>query len=383
MPTNLTAEAAAAYQRYLEARTVEDKIKALEEFIALAPKHKGTEKLLKQVKKTLTKLKLSVEKRKALSKRTTGTHPAFIIQKEGDAQISLIGVPASGKTTLFNVLTGSKIQIEKKSIFPSVGIFRFSGIYFQLIDFPSIASPNPSSILHGKKIMGLIRNSDLVSIIIDLTQDIQWQLDTLIGALRNSKIIVDRPLPPIKFEKRRKGGLKILGADYIGYSEEDIADILRSLNVSNGLLEIYGPATIEDLTLALDDSTVFKPAIIVFTKSDLVESVILPEDLCTKIPCISFSAKKPESIKTFGNLLKNKLGLIRVWTRKKDIIKERALVLKEGATVRDAAEKIHTDFVKKFRYAIIERKNSKIPKMRVGLNFKLEDDDILSIFIKE
>ena len=72
-----------------------------------------------------------------------------------------------------------------------------------------------------------------------------------------------------------------------------------------------------------------------------------------------------------------------MWTRKRDIIKERALVLKEGATVRDAAEKIHTDFVKKFRYAIIERKNSKIPKMRVGLNFKLEDDDILSIFIKE
>ena len=41
--SNLGPEARAAYAKYLDATTIEEKIRKLEEFISKIPKHKGTE----------------------------------------------------------------------------------------------------------------------------------------------------------------------------------------------------------------------------------------------------------------------------------------------------------------------------------------------------
>lgn len=57
MPINATAEYYLAEKRYLDARTKEEKIAALEEMIRQLPKHKGTENLLAQLRKRLAKLK--------------------------------------------------------------------------------------------------------------------------------------------------------------------------------------------------------------------------------------------------------------------------------------------------------------------------------------
>jgi hypothetical protein len=46
MPTNLPAEARAKWAKVMEAKTPEEKILALQEFISAVPKHKGTENLL-------------------------------------------------------------------------------------------------------------------------------------------------------------------------------------------------------------------------------------------------------------------------------------------------------------------------------------------------
>ncbi|MEM4765623.1 MAG: hypothetical protein QXE85_00885, partial [Nitrososphaerota archaeon] len=45
MPANLPAEAERALAKYQVARTIEEKIRALEEALSLIPDHKGTEKL--------------------------------------------------------------------------------------------------------------------------------------------------------------------------------------------------------------------------------------------------------------------------------------------------------------------------------------------------
>ena len=84
-----------------------------------------------------------------------------------------------------------------------------------------------------------------------------------------------------------------------------------------------------------------------------------------------------------GETLLKTLNVIRVWTRKKSGIAEKPLVLPSGATVRDAAEKIHSEFLKNFKYAIVERPESKVKRMRVGLNFQLKDGDVLYIHIED
>ena len=103
MPTNLPAEWSKYYEAYQNARTPEEKIKALKEVIAHTPKNKATEKILGQFKRKLAGLKKEVEKRKAKSGGRSLSVP-----KEGDAQVSIIGLPNSGKSTFLKRLTNSE-----------------------------------------------------------------------------------------------------------------------------------------------------------------------------------------------------------------------------------------------------------------------------------
>ena len=385
MPTNLPAEAQAAWQKYLSAKSLEDKIKALEEYISLIPKHKGTEKLLMQVKKTLTKLKLELSKKREIRKKTA-IHPAFSIPKNEDAQLTLLGLPGTGKTALFNYLTNNNVPFGKTTLLPNVGIFRFQGAVFQVIDLPPVFSENIDETPNGRSILSLVRNSDLILLIIDLSQDIDWQFNTLINLLKKSRIIIDRSPPPIKFIRLSRGGIQIHGANYTPFSLDELKDLIKSLGILNCILEINGNVDEEDILNALDKRTVFKKSIIIATKADIQdahEKLRSLAKLAKNLRIISSSALAKIGKMELGQAVLSELNLIRVWTRKNGKIAERALVLPKGATVRDAAEKIHTDFVRKFKYAIVERPGSKIKRLRVGLNFELEEGDILMIHVSD
>ena len=385
MPTNLPAEAQLAWQKYLEAKTLSEKIKALEQFISLVPKHKGTEKLLMQVKKTLTKLKLEASRKKELRKGS-GIHPAFSIPKEEDAQIVLFGLPGTGKTALFNYLTENNIPYGKPTLLPNVGVLKYKGAVFQIIDLPPIFSDNIDSTPNGRSILSLVRNCDLVLLVTDLSQDIEWQLSTLMRVLKTARIIIDRDPPPIKFMKLSKGGIQIYGANNTPFNLDELKDFINSLGILNCILEIYGPVDEEDILNALDRRTVYKKAIIVATKADIpnVEmNIEMLKQLAGKLPIVFTSALAKKGKEKLGDTIFSSLGLIRVWTKKDGKISERALVLPKGATVKDAAEKIHSDFVKKFKYAIVEREGGKVKRFRVGLNFTLEDNDVLLIYTTE
>ena len=56
MPTNLPPQCKTLERKYLEAETLPEKIKTLEEYYSAIPKHKGTERLRSQIKRKLSKL---------------------------------------------------------------------------------------------------------------------------------------------------------------------------------------------------------------------------------------------------------------------------------------------------------------------------------------
>ena len=64
MPTNLPPQARVKFEEYTQAKTPEEKIKKLREFYALIPKHKGTEKLEKFIRRRIAELRKEVEKKK-------------------------------------------------------------------------------------------------------------------------------------------------------------------------------------------------------------------------------------------------------------------------------------------------------------------------------
>ena len=109
MPANLPAEAKQKYREASLARNPEEKIKKLQEFMSLFPKHKGTENLRAQVKRKISLLKQEIEDKK--QKRTgVSSGPRDFVEKEGDAQIVLLGPTNVGRSSLLSTLTNSKVQ---------------------------------------------------------------------------------------------------------------------------------------------------------------------------------------------------------------------------------------------------------------------------------
>jgi len=283
MPANLPAEWYATEKKYLEARTLEEKIFWLEKLISKTPKHKGTENLLADLRKRLSKLKALLEKKS----KKVGGYVQF--KKVGSILISLLGVTNSGKSYWLNKLCNTNIEsseIEYETKEPKTGIFLYKGIDFQLVEIPSFFLPRH---------MWIARISDANIFLISNTMDINTQLETL-----------------------------------------------EKIKENFGLQNVF---------LVLND----------------VVSDNYPQN---------FELKMSEYEKVFETIW-NSLNKIRVFTKPPGKeISERALVLDRGSKVLDAVKEINEKMLEGFKYCIVYRGNNKI---RVNLNFELQDGDIIEI----
>jgi len=86
--TNLPAEARSKWLRVMEAKTPEEKIRAIQDFLSSVPKHKGTENLVYWAKRRLAELREEAEKQR---KKSKGGGISFFLEKEGAGQVLLLG----------------------------------------------------------------------------------------------------------------------------------------------------------------------------------------------------------------------------------------------------------------------------------------------------
>ena len=84
----------------------------------------------------------------------------------------------------------------------------------------------------------------------------------------------------------------------------------------------------------------------------------------------------------FNDMIWMNLGLVKVYTKQPGKKKEdKPLALKNGATVRDVAEIVHKDFLKRFKFARIYGKNAKFEGQMVGLDHVMKDDDTVELHL--
>ena len=79
MPANLPPQYKDAEDRYRQAKTTPEKILALEEMPAIIPHHKGTDKLIAQLRKRLSQHKEESQRRSTAARKID----PFAIKKEG------------------------------------------------------------------------------------------------------------------------------------------------------------------------------------------------------------------------------------------------------------------------------------------------------------
>ena len=164
MPANLPVEYFKLEREYWKASTKKEKIRILQQMIAVIPKHKGSEHLIGDLKKRIAKLKEEVrkeeKKKKSLARRVG-------IKKEGAAQVCLVGYPNTGKSYLMNKLCNTKLastQIPFETTEPAIGTMFYKGIKIQLVEIPSVYE----GFYDKKRIyVGIAKNADLVVIVGD------------------------------------------------------------------------------------------------------------------------------------------------------------------------------------------------------------------------
>lgn len=391
MPTNLPAEAKRKWAEVSATKNPREKLQLMQEFLSLVPKHKGTAKLCAQVKKQMATLRREIEEKKQRKAGKGG--PKFFIEKEGAAQIVIIGLTNVGKSSLLRAVTNAKVEVSPNPYTtrePVPGILNYHDIQFQIVEAPALMEGSADGRAWGLQSLALARNADGLILMVDLSQDAVGELSLILGEMEKARILVSRPRARVEIEKKFMGaGLRIiLVGRLVDCTIRDVEELLRSYKVTDAVVKIYGEAALDDVEDAIFESTVYKPTIIVANKTEVEGAEkklkLLEAYVGGKLPILPVSCKNGFNTEKLGETLFKTLDIIRVYTKEpgEREFSKKPFTLKRGATVYELAKNIHSDFSKNFAFARVWSKRLIFSPQKVGAGFVLEDGDIVEIHVK-
>ncbi len=388
MPTNVSAEYSAQREKYEAATTLQQKIIELEKLISLAPSHKGAENLRRELRRQLAKLKAELAKKKAQEKQSSGAaKDEFSIKKEGAAQVCIVGATNSGKSTLINSVTNAKIPVGHFAFttrVPTPAMMPFEDVLIQLVEIPAVFE-NSTVTTTGRRSMTLVRNTDCILITVDLSNNPVETAKMVIKELYNADIRLNQEKPPVVIERVGGGGIQIFGENKFQEDISVVKEYLKDSKIHNIVIRFEKPTTFQQFVDALDASIVYKKGLIVGTKGDLPGSAegfeALKKEFGDQFTIVPISALMNKNLDALKKAIYDTLDIIRVYTRSQGgKIADQPLVLKKGATIEDAARKIHKHFVENFKMAIVFRESDKVKRKQVGLAYPLQEGDIIQIY---
>jgi len=328
MPANLTPQYLEAELKFKQAKTMPEKIKALEVMMAVIPKHKGTERLRGQLKSRMAKLKEELQRRPTVAR----AEQAYNIKREGAAQSILLGLPNSGKSSLLSQITGASSEVADYPFTtqkPIPGMMKYENLQIQLVDTPPIQLDH---IEPG--FPNLIRNADALLLLVDLAENPLFQMDILLKELNEMRIrvVVKGPIPSME------SGWICLRALVVG----------NKCDVKNAMEEY------RKLENRFKDTFLMLP----------------------------LSAREGMNFEELKKEVYQLLNIIRVYTKipgKEPDLSE-PVVLKKGSTIEDVALSVHKDFAAKLRYARVWG-SGKFDGQMVKRDYLVSEGDVIELHI--
>jgi len=390
MPANLPVEAKIKWSEASQTRNPKEKIKRFQEFLSLIPKHKGTENLRSQIKRKISILRKEIAEKK--HKKTGSGGPKIYVEKQGDAQIVILGPTNVGRSSLLSILTNAKVEISDylyttKELIP--GMFRYEDLQFQIVEAPAIIEGSAEGGSWGLKTLTSARNADGLLLMVDLSNNPIEQFSSISQELEKARILTRKPKGRVEIEKRHYGfGLKtILLGKLIDCTPQDLEHLLGSYGISNATVKILGEVTLDDIEDAIFEGTVYRPTILIGNKTDLPETEKEIENLKryvgNALKTLAISCRKEYEINTLGHQIFDMLDIIRIYTKEpKKPISPKPFTLKKGSNISTLAKAIHTDFSKRFSHAKLWSKRLRFSPQKVGAMFQLEDGDTVELHMK-
>jgi ribosome-interacting GTPase 1 len=326
MPTNLPPEYFEVEKRYKAAETPAEKVETLEELLGTIPKHKGTDKLRANLRRRLAKLKATAQTVKKTGKRSSSS---FHIDREGAAQILVIGSSNAGKSALVDVLTNASPEVSATPFStwsPTPGMMPIDNIQVQLVDTPALNRDYVEP-----ELMDLIRRADLVLIVIDLQADPFQQLEDTLAQMEEHRIA------PVSLRDQHEG-----------------------------------------------KRFAFVPVLLLVNKCDSQaedqDFEVLRELLEAQYPMLPVSTATKRNLDRMKQIIFDMLDLVRIYSKVpgKEPDTKSPFVMRRGGTVEEFAGKVHQDFVKSLKSAKVWG-SSAFDGQMVPRDYVLEDGDIVEL----
>lgn len=363
-----------------------DKIKEIEDEISRTQKNKATEFHIGRLKAKLAQLRRELITGTKAGKGG-GPITGFEVQKTG-LQVSTIGFPSVGKSTLLNKLTGAHSEVAAYEFttltaIPGTMDMGPGRCPIQVVDLPGIIEGAKDGKGRGRQVIATARTADLLLIVLDATKSLVMK-KKVEKELEGFGIRLNKRPPAIDFRRREKGGISFTTVVDCEIDEALITSVLAEYKIFNADIVCREPgATIDDIIDIVEGNRVYMPALYVLNK---IDSITIEElDLLDELPnWIPISAEHEWNLDELKDRIWDKLQITRIYTKPKGenvdfdepvIIRNR----KELPTVENFCAKIHRDLIKKMKYAVVWGSSVPFSPMHVGKNHIMNDEDVCQI----
>jgi hypothetical protein len=362
--------------------SITEQIKQFEEELRKTKYNKRTQHHIGLVKAKIARLK-EKQIRKIKGK---GKSEGYGVRKTGDATIIIVGFPSVGKSTLLNRLTNAESKVADYafttlSVIP--GLLEYKGAKIQILDVPGILRGAADGTGRGKEVLGVMRNADLVLIVVDINQI--NQIDIIKKEIFDVDIRLNQRKPNVKIKRTERGGIRIGKTVSLEIMDETIKSILKEFKINNADILIREKINEDQLIDCVEGNKMYIPGLIALNKIDLINEEKIKQVMKESNADIAISAEKGINLDNLKELIFKKLNFIRIYLKEpgKKADMSKPMIMRKNFLLKDLCLKLHKDFINKFRFARIWGKSVKFDGMMIKrLDHKLEDGDIVEIRIR-
>jgi len=359
-----------------------EEIAELEAQIKKTVYNKATQHHIGMVKAKIAKLREKAEARAGGG----GPKEGFQVRKTGDGTVILLGFPSTGKSTLLNSLCGTEsatasYAFTTLTVIPGTLEHRHARI--QILDVPGIVQGAASGRGRGKEVLATIRSADLCMIVIDALRP--NELDVVRREAAGVGVRLNQRRPDVRIKKTSRGGVKMATTlTLTKIDRETVVDILKEFRITNADVLIREDIDVDQFIDCVEDNKKYMPAVVVCNKADLVTDEERDYIAERYAPDIFVSAITGDGIEGLKDIIHDRLDLMSVYMKEpgKEADMGVPMIMFRNGTIRSVCDKLHKDFVAKFKFARVWGKSAKFDGQKLMLNHKLKDSDVLEIHLK-
>ncbi len=355
-----------------------DKIGELEKELRTTKYNKATQGHI-----GLVKAKLAMLREKQVSRGKTGkSEYSYAVRKSGDATVLLLGFPSTGKSTLLNRLTAADSEVAAYAfttltVIP--GMMEYKQAKIQILDVPGIVSGAASGRGRGKEVLAVIRNADLVLIIIDILHPEQYH--AVLREVWESGIRINKTKPEVYIKKKAHGGIQIGKTVPLDIDDATLKRILQEFKLNNAEVLIRSSLDLDDFIDCIEGNKKYLPAIVCLNKVDLASAAEVERAKKELNADLVISAEQGMNLDSLKELIYAKLNFMRLYLKepKKEADRKEPLIVPKNSTIQDVCHKLHREFAAKFKFARVWGSSAKFAGQKLMLPHILQDGDVLEI----